>query len=179
MRWLPFLCLLLPTLLFAQQERCKSFVEAINSLRKKEGRLPPLHWDDALALWSPKDAKAPGGRPVWYVIKDGERSLSGLVGDRSAVRGALICAKGKTVEAAFSALMSSNEVRKRVLLEAKYRWRYLHISFEDGVLRMRLAGVQAVGMSAGAWVMLLVGALLLFGGVAFSLAVAGRKRNGA
>ncbi|RKY15666.1 MAG: hypothetical protein DRP82_01165 [Planctomycetota bacterium] len=178
MRWLPFLCLLLPVLLFAQQERCRNFVEAINSLRKKEGKLPPLHWDDALALWSPKDAKAPSDRAVWYVIKE-ERSWSGLVGDRSAVRGALICAQGKTAEAAFSALMSSSEVRKRVLLEAKYRWRYIHISFKDGVLKMRLVGVQAVGMSAGAWVMLFVGALLLFGGVASSLAVVGRKRNDA
>ena len=52
-------------------------------------------------------------------------------------------------------------------------------TFKDGVLKMRLVGVQAVGMSAGAWVMLFVGALLLFGGVASSLAVVGRKRNDA
>lgn len=174
MRWMLILCLLLPTLLPAQQERCKNLLEAINSLRKKEGKLPPLHWDDALALWSPKETT---GKRVWYVIKEGERSLIGLVGDRAATRGGLICAEGKTIEAAFSALMSNDEVRKKVLLGANYRWRYVHISFKDGVLRVRLVGVQVVGMGVGAWVMLFVGALLLFGGVGVCLAVAGRRKD--
>jgi len=176
MRWILILCFLLPTLLPAQQEQCRNLLEAINSLRKKEGKLPPLHWDDALAMWSPKGVKEATGKRVWYVIKEGEKSLSGLVGDAAAIRGGLICAEGKTIEAAFSALMSDERARKKVLLGANYRWRYVHISFKDGVLKICLVGVQAVGMGVGAWVMLFVGALLLFGGVGFSLAVAGRKK---
>jgi len=168
---------LCPLFGFAEQGSLQKLLDAINSLRGKEKKLPPLHWDDALKAWNPKVESR--GRVFCWVSKE-DPSLGGLVGDGAAVWGAVIRAgsEGGTVEAAFSAMMSDTSARA-LLLDEKHGWRYIHIGFENGFLTVKLVGVRRVGMSADAWVMLFVGALLLFGGVGVSLAMTGRKPHGA
>lgn len=174
MRSLVFMFTLLPLLAAAEEVNVKDLLEAINSLRNKEAKLPPLHFDNALEVWTPPMEAKKG--PVFCWVSGEGDSLEGLVDDRSAVWGAFIQAEGRTPQAAFSRLISDPSAR-RLLLSKERGWRYVHIAYKEGALQIRLVGVRPVSMSVDAWVMLVIGALLLFGGVALSLMIAVRRRN--